>query len=300
MSAAGACPTCDSSATRVLYRFPPSSLVPVAAELLDEVLVARCQRCGMVYTNAVRLSVEQLARLYDQEMFESQDHWKQVSLDAIEDSPDFPYYTQVLDQLGPGDGRRLIDIGCGLGIFLAAAGRRGWTVEGTELSEYAAQKIRDRLGCPVHLGEVEHLQLPGESFEVVSSWDLLEHVRDVRANLRAMFDLLKPGGWLVLRTINEGALIVQLTALIYRLTGGRCYGPVRRAHEIYHLHYFTHRTLRELLTAHGFRLERLIRHDTPVQRLALPRRLWPAMRCIYAVQRVTGTQFKQTILAQKP
>lgn len=292
------CPVCHHAEPKPLYDFPPSALVPAARALLERVRIYRCQACAMVFTNAVRFTAEQLASLYDAPMWDNP-HWRDVSAATAAKSPDYPFYQSVLRDLGPGAGRSLIDIGCGLGVFLATAQQAGWAVSGTELSEYAADVVARQLDCTIHRGEVEALELPPESFDVVASWDLLEHVRDVPANLEAMHRLLKPGGTLLLRTINEDALVVQLTCALYRLTGGRVFGPVRRAHEIYHLHYFTTRTLARLVEEHGFRIERRILSDHSVQRLSLPRWMWPGMWFLYGLQGLTGRRFKQLLVATR-
>ena len=285
---------------QLLYRFPPSDMVRRARELIDEIEIFRCPGTGLIYSNVRDLTIEELASLYDEDLFTSQDYWKSVTLDQPETSEDYHLYQWTLDRLPPaGDEGRLLDVGCGLGIFLAAAKQQGWQVEGTELSEYAAKYIEERLGCAVHLGELEQLPLAAGSFDVVAGWDVLEHVRDVHAVLARCRELLKPEGHLVIRTINENALVVAISGLIYRLTGGRVYQLARRTHEIYHLTYFTHQTLARLLSKYGFELVDRRDFDIPVQRLGLSPLLRPAMRVLYALQSLTNRHVEQLVIARR-
>lgn len=295
----GPCPICEQDAAQVLYRFPPSDLVPAARELLDEVEIGRCGACGLIYSNAVALSSAELARFYEGDLFEGHDYWKGMTDRPASEAPDYRYYAWGLERLGPGDGRRVLDVGCGLGLFLDAARQAGFEVEGTELSDYAAEATRQRLGCPVHVGELAELALPAESFDVIAAWDVLEHVRDPRGTLAEIRRLLKPGGVLLLRTINEDALVVQLPSLLYRLSGGKIHGPARRVHEIYHLSFFTHRSLGQLLESEGLPVEARLASDIALGRLGVSKLLWPAIGAIYGMQALLGRRFEQLVLARR-
>lgn len=294
------CPMCESAHTEVLYQFPPSDLVPQATHLVSQIRIACCRQCHIVYSSVIRLSADELSQLYGADLFEGHEYWREVSLDHPETSPDAHLYEWAMARLGTDQNApELLDIGCGLGVFLALARRHGWQVAGTELSDYAIDYVQGHLGCTVHRGEVEHLDLPPGSFDAVCGWDVLEHVRDVNAMIAACHRLLKPHGRLVIRTINENALLVRTANLIYRLTGGRVYGPARRCHEIYHLTYFTVQTLEQILARHGFTVEHRMMMDIPVERLGLS---WPGkllVRLIYAAQRLTGTQVEQLVIAQR-
>jgi SAM-dependent methyltransferase len=95
-----------------------------------------------------------------------------------------------------GDDRRLnrwLDVGCGAGTLMEAAGSQGWNVVGTELSPPAVAALGGR-GLDVRLGELGELDLPDHGFDVVSLIEVLEHVPDPAALLVAATHLLRPGG----------------------------------------------------------------------------------------------------------
>ncbi len=81
------------------------------------------------------------------------------------------------DPLAPGRGE-LLDIGCGTGNFLAAARDAGYSVSGTELDRNAARFAKERLGLPRVLGlTISEFaeKYPGEKFDVVTFFEVLEH-----------------------------------------------------------------------------------------------------------------------------
>jgi len=101
-------------------------------------------------------------------------------------------------------GGRLLDVGCAAGFFLAEA-RRFYEVQGVELSTWSSAYARDRLGLPVFTGTLQDAQLPADHFEVVTLWDVIEHVPEPVPLLAEAARVLKPGGRLVLTTGDWGS-----------------------------------------------------------------------------------------------
>jgi SAM-dependent methyltransferase len=91
-------------------------------------------------------------------------------------------------------GGRLLEVGPGPGHLLAAARRRGFAVAGVDPNPASARRIREQLGAQVELATIEDSRLPDGSFDVVVHIDLLSHLPDPVAALRAMARLLAPGG----------------------------------------------------------------------------------------------------------
>jgi SAM-dependent methyltransferase len=96
----------------------------------------------------------------------------------------------------PRGGLRLVEIGCGTGLFLPVAAEFGEAL-GVEASPEFLEVARGR-GFPVLAGALpDHLPLPPASCDVVLLLDVLEHIGDDRAALKAAADLLRPGGLVV-------------------------------------------------------------------------------------------------------
>jgi SAM-dependent methyltransferase len=92
---------------------------------------------------------------------------------------------------------RLLDVGCGTGSFLAAAQKLGWKVTGLDFNEAGVQAARARLGvADVHAWTLEEFsqQRPGEQFDAVTAFEVLEHVEEPRAFLERCYELTSPGG----------------------------------------------------------------------------------------------------------
>jgi SAM-dependent methyltransferase len=136
---------------------------------------------------------------------------------------------------------RLLDVGCGPGVLLAAAGP-GWRPQGVELSEWAVRFARERHGAAVVQGTIEDAGFPDGSFDAVTLLDVIEHAPFPRRLLGAVRRVLRPGGAVFVLTPDLGA---PLAAAM-----GRWWWGLRPAH----LYYFSLRTLAELLAVEGFRV----------------------------------------------
>lgn len=136
---------------------------------------------------------------------------------------------------------RLLDVGCGDGAFLAACARLGWTVAGTEIGE-AARNARAA-------GLVVHDDLEGAAsdapFDCVTSWHSLEHLRDPRATLARVRELLAPGGVVIVSVPDGGGLQARLF--------GRHWAHLDVPRHLYH---FDDRSLTRLLQRVGFQVRR--------------------------------------------
>jgi 2-polyprenyl-3-methyl-5-hydroxy-6-metoxy-1,4-benzoquinol methylase len=150
-------------------------------------------------------------------------------------------FRNVIRTLGPGTGRRLLDVGAYCGYFLEVAREHGFRAEGLELSRWAASHARAQ-GFTVHSTPLESLANTAERYEVLTLWDVVEHLPDPREELAAARMLLLPGGRLYLSTIDTGSLVA-------RLLGARWPWLMDM-----HLVYFDRPTMSALLEEAGFRV----------------------------------------------
>lgn len=91
-------------------------------------------------------------------------------------------------------GGRILDIGCSSGAFLSTMDKGKWELYGTELSRETAELARKNTGATIFTGEASEAPYPADSFDVITSFDLLEHVYDPRPFLSRVLEWLKPGG----------------------------------------------------------------------------------------------------------
>jgi 2-polyprenyl-3-methyl-5-hydroxy-6-metoxy-1,4-benzoquinol methylase len=136
---------------------------------------------------------------------------------------------------------KLLEIGSSVGLFLDEARGAGWHAVGIEPSRWAAESARAR-DLDVFNGTLEEFEAGNGGFDVITSWDVWEHLDDPMGALARTYELLKPGGVFVFTTINLGGLG-------RRLFRGRWPWFMRM-----HLHYFTPRSIARMLEGAGFEL----------------------------------------------
>jgi SAM-dependent methyltransferase len=157
-------------------------------------------------------------------------------------------YNRALDCLERVAGTRtLLDIGCGAGVFLSIAKKRGWTVSGVELSPRLASVCRNKLDVPVTNGRFEDIQLPANTFDIITLWDVIEHVIDPVGCMRKARHLLRPGGILVFCTPDENSLLARSGLLLYKATASRVSYPAFALHPPYHTYFFSRKGFPKLL-----------------------------------------------------
>jgi len=150
-------------------------------------------------------------------------------------------------------------VGCGTGAFLAYLnGRVGADsrLEGIELEpERAAESRRRNPDLKVHEGDARSaLSEVTRPLDLVTLWDVFEHVSDPRTLLADLAESLSESGVIYLQTINEHSLMPALGRLAYRFSGGLLRYPARRTHEAHHLVFFTRKGLESMAAEAGLRV----------------------------------------------
>jgi 2-polyprenyl-3-methyl-5-hydroxy-6-metoxy-1,4-benzoquinol methylase len=138
-------------------------------------------------------------------------------------------------------GTNLLDIGCAQGFFLFSASKAGYTTRGIEISQDAAAYAIKEFGLDVEAKPFEELRFPESSFDVVTLWQVLEHVPYPLTVLKEVYRILKPGGLVVASTPN----IESIPAKILR----KKWWDIKRLH----INQFTTKTLADILHNAGFK-----------------------------------------------
>src|SRR6188768_3493522 len=149
-------------------------------------------------------------------------------------------------------GLRLLDIGCSSGLFLDEARAAGFDASGAELSADTAAFARSHFGFEVHAGDWRGGGYADGSFDVITLFDVIEHLPNPLGELGAVRRLLKPGGLLLQSTPNIDGLFPRLS---YALAKRLDYWP--HPEPPYHLYQFSDRTLAELTERAGFEVARI-------------------------------------------
>ena len=195
--------------------------------------IVQCGDCGLVYTNPRpdHHSIVDTYQAVEDPLYVEEREGRVLT---------FERHLKPLERLtGPPRGRSLLDVGCYTGVFVEIAARHGWQAWGLEPSRWAAEQARDR-GLNVVLGALETAELSEGYFDVVTLWDVIEHLADPHRSLQRVRRLLKPGGLVVVHTID-------IESVFARLMGARWPWLMEM-----HLYYFSKRTLCEMLEKCGF------------------------------------------------
>ena len=99
------------------------------------------------------------------------------------------------------EGKRVLDVGCGVGMYTSAFLRETNRVFGVEVERERAQEARERAAVSQAVGE--HLPFPEAAFDLVFSHEVLEHVTDDRACVAEMVRVIEPGGHVVIFVPNR-------------------------------------------------------------------------------------------------
>jgi 2-polyprenyl-3-methyl-5-hydroxy-6-metoxy-1,4-benzoquinol methylase len=138
----------------------------------------------------------------------------------------------------------LLDVGCGNGMFLQAAKEAGFAVRGIDFSSSSAA-ICQKLGLDVVSGDFLTHDF-GQKFDVISMWDVLEHLTRPAAFLQRVRTLLAPHGVLLGKIPGFGSLSVNLSRLSPKVASVMLGAPD-------HIQYFKPRSLHALFEGSGFR-----------------------------------------------
>ena len=148
----------------------------------------------------------------------------------------------------------LLDIGCGLGDFLRVARENGWKVCGVEISSLAAEYARRKYALDVHQGTIENCNFGSESIDVVTMWDVIEHVQNPIQALSAIRNKLKKGGMLVIKTPDDQSLFKSLSRFMYFISLKKISFLLKYVYYIPHYYYYNKRSLSRMLEKFGFKV----------------------------------------------
>jgi 2-polyprenyl-3-methyl-5-hydroxy-6-metoxy-1,4-benzoquinol methylase len=205
----------------------------------------RCTDCRLVFVNPqVREDVVQ----DEYRTKETNDLWLDVLTSERQLAMDRAKFAEFLDELEParGEGGRLLDVGCSIGLFLDLARERGWDGLGLELAPRALAYARETYGLEVLDVPLEDAGFEPESFDAVGLLSVLEHANEPRRMLADCARVLHPGGAIAIVVPNVESLACRVLHEQARTFDGRN-----------HLIYFSPATLADMLGRCGFEPTRI-------------------------------------------
>jgi 2-polyprenyl-3-methyl-5-hydroxy-6-metoxy-1,4-benzoquinol methylase len=196
--------------------------------------IVQCVKCGMVSAVST-LQPDEIVDNYRQVVDETYLKEEAARREL------FDWFVSRIEGFTSG-GKRLLEVGSNVGLFLSVAAEHGCQARGIEPSKWAVEEGVARFDVDLEQGTVEDLDATPSAADVIVMLDVLEHLNDPLAALRKLRGMINEDGLLVLSTVN-------LDGLHARLREGNWPWFIRS-----HLHYFGQATLASMLRAAGFRM----------------------------------------------
>lgn len=202
--------------------------------------MSRCQACGLVYACCREVP----AGLYEAAYTDQGDYAGQLTRarQLLEGTvPPNWDHRWVFDRVRPFGARRALDLGCGVGAALHLSKKAGWSACGQDISENALRVAREVFGCVTFSESIEQLAARGERFELVTAFNLIEHLPEPLSYLKTVCQLMADGGYL-------GLVVPNYDSYAMRRTHNSEWLPP------FHLNFFTLDTLQRTLGRAGLHL----------------------------------------------
>ena len=233
------CPTCLSADHGAVF-------------VKDSHTLVRCSECGLVFVRDLP-ATDALHALYDSDSYHEDS--ERVAKSFTERAA---AQADLLQRHYPVPGR-VLDVGCSHGYFLRNARDRGWSTAGVELSRRSAEVARTVHGLDVVTGTLDDAPWPPESFDVVTMWDVIEHLPSPGEVLAQVAKLLRPGGILLMATPAVDGLYPRVSLRLAPFT--KWWGHPEPP---YHLQQYSKKTIVDLCRRNGFAVSKIVEDQIPL------------------------------------
>jgi len=230
------CPLCGGTRYKTLYEpwninVDPRQVLSASGGVRGTQYIVKCDDCDLIYVNPrprPDIVMNSYAASVDQVY---------VGAGATRETT-FRRCVQTVEKYAKRG--KMLDVGAAAGFFVKAAHDLGWDAMGVEPSRWLAEYGSSKLGVNIIPATLQAASFPDNSFDVVTMWDVLEHVPDPADDLRETLRILRPGGMLLVNFPDAGTWLA-------RLAGKNWWFFLS-----VHLTYFTQSTLKKMLLKVGF------------------------------------------------
>ena len=146
----------------------------------------------------------------------------------------------------------ILDVGFGNGLFLALALKRGWRVQGVDHNAQNVELARRKFSLNFKQVDLEDYENEGFLYDVISFWDVIEHLPDPHRVLKKAASLLKPGGLILAAVPNDRSFLTLAASGLYGLSFGKIKKGIEIVYLLEHVAYYRSETLSLLFKRNGF------------------------------------------------
>jgi 2-polyprenyl-3-methyl-5-hydroxy-6-metoxy-1,4-benzoquinol methylase len=240
------CPLCESP------DFIPYLLCKDYTVSQENFNIVVCQKCDFKFTNP-RPDDNEIGAYYQSETYISHSDTNQGLINKIYQGvrkftlkSKLNLINKLVDKMETGNhewwfSNRLLDIGCGTGMFLKVCKENGWLVTGTEPDDNTRKKAIEHTNAII---SPDFMSLPDhEFFDVITLWHVLEHISDLKAGIKKLNSLLSANGFLIVAVPNHTAYDAQK------------YQQYWAAYDVpRHLSHFSPKNIEHLFSENGMKL----------------------------------------------
>jgi spore maturation protein CgeB len=239
------CPLCNSEDSKTIY------------SRHDALIIVECLSCSFRFVQPQPSQIE-LNRFYHQGYFSGNRDFHQGTnyFDARKQAIDSEQVTgwQFLKENTDLAGKRVLDLGCADGAVLVLAQQYGASrVCGIEVSAEAARYGRQQYGVEILEASADALPFAPETFDIITAFDLIEHVREPAKLFQSVYQILEPGGLFIGGCPDMGC---------FDDWGEEWKGIFQNME---HLSYFDRQTLTTITEKIGFKTRRIEYAGFPLQ-----------------------------------
>jgi len=198
--------------------------------------IYRCKNCWLV-SQRQRYSTAKIKFYLQKEKYLDETIGR---LNLTEKQTQFEVITRIIEKYCSIVDKRLLDVGANTGIFLSTIRNKVGSAQGIEASTEAAEAARDIYGLNVQSGVIEEVNLPDDHFDIVTMFDVVEHLTNPMNDLKILHQKLKLGGKIFITTHDIETWLAKIS--------GRHY-PMLMYQHFFH---FSPKTLTRMMVSSGF------------------------------------------------
>lgn len=211
----------------------------------NEIPIVQCDNCGHIF------STYQQELHYDGYWNDGENvydlNWWDLAHRRI--------YSDFIDRFVQKESGTILDVGCGLGFFLKTiqSKRSNWNIIGYEISKQAVEFANTKNQIPtIYAGRVELSGIKPNSIDIITLWDVIEHIPEPQPLLNYLHSLLKPDGFLFVQTPN---VVVQLWKAKLKVALKGMKPNVHYLEAKDHINDYSRKTLSKLAEQCNFKVE---------------------------------------------
>lgn len=231
------CQLCNSDDTSFLFSAKNSD------DLEKEQIfnIVKCNNCSSVYTNPRPDRIE-IGKYYPEDYYGTDNAPFNKLLGFVLGLFRKSRAREIASLITRG---RILDIGCGQGEMLSFLKKRQWQVVGTEISAEVS-RYGENLNLEVIPKDLVKIKFPNNHFDVITSYNSLEHLPNPKEVLKECNRILKPGGWLIMVLPN----FESIQAKVFKNNWFHLDVPR-------HYYHFSPLTLKKMLQLSGFEIKKV-------------------------------------------